>query len=69
MAEQNGGDPEKVMPLYQVQLEAARERARINADAALTSTERATALRQMELDQESARRQILGLPVEETIEQ
>jgi hypothetical protein len=68
IAEQSGAAPEKVLPLYEVQLETARERARINADTTLTSAQRATALRQIQADEESARRRILGLPTDDSTE-
>jgi hypothetical protein len=61
-AQQSGADPEKVLPLYQVQVLGARERARISADTSLSPAERATAIRAVADQEEAARRKILGLP-------
>jgi hypothetical protein len=66
LAEQSGATPEKVIPLYQVQIEGARERARINSDANLTASQRADAIRAVQVAEEAARRKILGLPAEGT---
>jgi hypothetical protein len=62
VAEQSGAAPEKVLPLYQVQVLSARERARIAADASMSPSERATAIRAVADQEEAARRKILGLP-------
>lgn len=61
LAEQSGAPPERVIPLYRVQQEGARERARINRDTSMTAEERATAIRQVEELEEAARQQILGI--------
>jgi hypothetical protein len=62
LAQQSGAAPEKVLPLYQVQVEGARERARITADASMSPGERATAIRAVAEQEEAARRKILGIP-------
>jgi hypothetical protein len=62
LAEQSGAAPEKVLPLYQIQVEGARERQRIAADSSMTAAERATAIRAVAEQEEAARRRILGLP-------
>jgi hypothetical protein len=67
MAQQSGAAPEKVLPLYQVQVLSARERARISGDASMSAAERATAIRAVAEQEEAARRKILGLP-EQTAE-
>lgn len=61
MAEQSGAPPEKVLPLYRVQQEGARERERISRDQTLTADQRATAIREVEELEEAARQQILGI--------
>ena len=61
MAEQSGAAPEKVLPLYQLQVEGARERDRINRDASMTAAERATAIRAVAEQEEEARKKILGI--------
>jgi hypothetical protein len=62
LAQQSGATPEKVLPLYQIQVESEREKARIAADNSLTPSDRATAIRRVTEQQEEARRKILGLP-------
>jgi hypothetical protein len=62
LAQQSGATPEKVLPLYQIQVESEREKARIAADNTLTPSDRATAIRRVTEQQEEARRKILGLP-------
>ncbi len=64
LAQQTGAMPEKVLPLYQVQVEGARERARINSDRTLTAADRAAAIRTVSEQEEAARRRILELPPE-----
>ena len=64
LAQQSGATPEKVLPLYQVQMEGARERARISADATMTAAQRASAIRAVSDQEEAARRKILGIPAE-----
>lgn len=64
LAQQSGATPEKVLPLYQVQVEGARERARITADSTMTAPQRAAAIRAVADQEETARRKILGLPAE-----
>jgi hypothetical protein len=61
LAQQSGATPEKVLPLYAVQTEGARERARINADATLTAAQKASAIRAVAEHEEQARRKILGI--------
>jgi hypothetical protein len=69
LAEQSGAAPETVLPLYQIQIEGARERARITADTTLTATERASAIRAVTEQEETARRRILGLAAnDETVQ-
>jgi len=65
LAQQSGAAPEKVLPLYQVQVEGARERARIQGDKSMTQAERAAAIRIVADQEEAARRKILGLPPED----
>ena len=62
LAQQSGAAPEKVLPLYQIQVESARERQRIATDSSMTAAERATAIRAVAEQEEAARRRILGLP-------
>jgi hypothetical protein len=62
LAQQTGATPEKVLPLYQIQLESARERARIAADNSMSPSDRATAIRKVTEQEEEARRKVLGLP-------
>ena len=62
VAQQSGATPEKVLPLYQVQVLGARERARIAADTSMTPADRATAIRAVADQEEAARRKILGIP-------
>jgi hypothetical protein len=66
LAEQSGATPEKVIPLYQIQVEGERERARINSDLNLSASQRADAIRAVQVAEEAARRKILGLPAEGT---
>jgi hypothetical protein len=62
LAQQSGAAPEKVLPLYQIQMEGQRERQRIAADRSMTPAERATAIRAVAEQEEAARRKLLGLP-------
>jgi hypothetical protein len=62
MAQQSGAAPETVLPLYQIQVETAKEKARIAADKTMTPAERASAIRAVDEQEEAARRKILGLP-------
>lgn len=62
LAQQSGATPEKVLPLYQVQALGARERARIAADTSLTPDQRAQQIREVEAQEETAQRKILGIP-------
>lgn len=62
IAQQSGAAPEKVLPLYQIQVEGQRERQRIARDSTMTAAERATAIRAVAEQEEAARRKLLGLP-------
>jgi hypothetical protein len=62
LAQQSGAAPEKVLPLYQIQMEGQRERQRIAADRSMTPAERVTAIRAVAEQEEAARRKLLGLP-------
>ena len=62
LAQQSGATPEKVLPLYQIQVVSAQERARIAADNSMSPSDRATAIRKVTEQEEEARRKILGLP-------
>lgn len=62
LTQQSGAAPEKVLPLYQIQVEGQRERQRIAADRTMTPAERATAIRAVAEQEEAARRKLLGLP-------
>jgi hypothetical protein len=64
IAQQSGAAPDKILPLYQIQLEGAKETDRINADGSLTAAQKATAIRTVQQEQEAARRKLLGLPAE-----
>lgn len=61
-AQQSGATPEKVLPLYQIQIETAREKQRIAADKSMSPSDRATAIRRVTEQEEEARRKVLGLP-------
>src|SRR5207253_2414965 len=62
LAQQSGAAPEKVLPLYQIQVEGQRERQRIERDSTMTAAQRATAIREVARQEEEARRKILGIP-------
>lgn len=64
MAEQSGAPPEKVLPLYQLQVESARERDRINRDANLSASEKASQIRAVAEQEEAARKKVLGIEEE-----
>jgi hypothetical protein len=61
-AQQSGAPPEKVLPLYQIQVLSNQERARINADTSMTPDQRATAIRAVSAQEEAATRKLLGIP-------
>jgi hypothetical protein len=61
-AQQSGAPPEKVLPLYQIQVLSNQERARINADTTMTPDQRATAIRAVSAQEEAATRKLLGIP-------
>lgn len=62
--EQNGGAPERVLPVYEIQQISQAEVARINNDASLSEEEREVAIKTVERLQQASIQQLLAPPEE-----